>query len=67
MPEFEALIKQQQLKQPESKNRLKIVNPDQTNDQFKRPDLESNQPKLIEYFVAGFSGSLLATITLLFL
>ena len=67
MPDFEALIKQQQLKQPESENRLKIVNSDQSNSRLNEPTGRVNKPKLIYYFLAGFSGSLLATISLLFL
>ena len=63
MPDFEALIKQQQLKQPESKNRLKIVN----SEKFNEKTHSIYKPRLIYYFLAGFSGSLLGTISLLFL
>ena len=67
MPDFEALIKQQQLKQPESQNRLKIVNSEQSNAKFNKETNSIYKPKLIYYFLAGFCGSLLGTISLLFL
>ena len=67
MPDFEALIKQQQLKQPESEKRLKIVDSNQSNSKFNDVPIEVYQPKLVYYFFAGFSGSLIATIAILFL
>ena len=67
MPDFEALIKQQQLKQPESQKRLKIVDSNQSNSKLNDVPIKVYQPKLVYYFFAGFSGSLIATIAILFL
>jgi len=67
MPDFEALIRHQQLKQPTTNQRLKVV---------KSPDLEEeeqNEEKIItKYgllvnFFGGFIGSVIGTLTILFL
>ena len=67
MPDFEALIKHQQLKQPESNKRLKVVKSSESKTESNNPSTEFSRPKLIYYFLAGFSGSLVATISMLFL
>ena len=64
MPDFEALIRHQQLKQPNSNQRLKIVD--------KPPKKSSLDPsvkglKLSTYFLTGFFGALIGAGTILFL
>ena len=66
MPDFEALIRHQQLKQPTTNQRLKVVDP---------PDFEIEngensqivQPKIFNYFIGSFIGSVIGTISILFL
>ena len=66
MPDFEALIRHQQLKQPTTNQRLKVVN---------SPEIEIENgekaqivhPKILNYFIGGFIGSAIGTITILFL
>ena len=63
MPDFEALIRHQQLKQPNANQRLKIVD--------KAPKETSiNSPvsglKISTYFLAGFFGALIGAGTILF-
>ena len=66
MPDFEALIRHQQLKQPTTNQRLKIVD---------SPDVELEngensqiiQPKIFNYFIGSFIGSVIGTISILFL
>tara|TARA_B100001029_G_C14722739_1_gene266018 strand:+ start:51 stop:293 length:243 start_codon:yes stop_codon:yes gene_type:complete len=66
MPDFEALIKHQQLKQSKTNQRLKVVD---------SPDFEaengenakSNNPKILNYFIGGFLGSLIGTFIIIFL
>ena len=68
MPDFEALIRHQQLNQPTNDKRLKIVAASDSNKKESLISDESNsKPKFINFFLAGFSGSLLATLSLLFL
>ena len=66
MPDFEALIRHQQLKQSKTNKRLNVVNsPD-----FEIKDGENSQivqPKIFNYFIGSFIGSLLGTISILFL
>ena len=66
MPDFEALIRHQQLKQPTTNQRLKVVDsPD-----FKIENGENSQiiqPKLFNYFMGSFIGSVIGTISILFL
>ena len=64
MPDFEALIRHQQLKQPNANQRLKIVD--------KAPRENSIEPsfsglKLSTYFLTGFFGALIGAGTILFL
>ena len=66
MPDFEALIRHQQLKQPTNNQRLKVVD---------KPDLEKSnsakteisQSRILIDFVGGFVGSVIGTLTILFL
>ena len=66
MPDFEALIRHQQLKQPKTNQRLKVVD---------SPDLEEEkneetivpQSGLLVNFFGGFIGSVIGTLTILFL
>ena len=65
MPDFEALIRHQQLKQPSANQRLKVVN---------KPDFEKEKNEeritksgLLENFFGGFIGSVIGTLTILFL
>ena len=66
MPDFEALIRHQQLKQPTNNKRLKVVD---------SPDLETPKSEHTEIsqsvvfinFVGGFVGSVIGTLTILFL
>ena len=66
MPDFEALIRHQQLKQPKTNQRLKVVD----NTDFEE---EKNEEKIITQsgvlvnFFGGFIGSVIGTLTILFL
>ena len=66
MPDFEALIRHQQLKQPATNQRLKVVDsPD-----FEIENAENSQiiqPKIFNYFIGSFIGSVIGTISILFL
>ena len=66
MPDFEALIRHQQLKQTKTNQRLKVVDsPD-----FEEEKNEENiitQSGFIVNFVGGFIGSVIGTLTILFL
>ena len=64
MPDFEALIRHQQLKQPNTNQRLKIVD--------KAPKGNSKNSslsglKLTTYFLTGFFGALIGAGIILFL
>ena len=66
MPDFEALIRHQQLKQPTTNQRLKVVD----SPGFDIENGESQQiiqPKIINYFIGSFIGSVIGTISILFL
>ena len=66
MPDFEALIRHQQLKQSTTNQRLKVVDsPD-----FKEEKNESiiiTKSGLLVNFFGGFIGSVIGTLTILFL
>ena len=66
MPDFEALIRHQQLKQPTTNKRLKVVDaPD-----FKKGENEKSiitKSGLLFNFFGGFIGSVIGTLTILFL
>ena len=67
MPDFEALIRHQQLKQPTTNQRLKVVNSTGIKEE------EENEVKIIKKsgylvnFFGGFIGSVIGTLTILFL
>ena len=66
MPDFEALIRHQQLKQPTTNQRLKVVD---SADFEEEENEETIVPKsgLIVNFFGGFVGSVIGTLTILFL
>ena len=66
MPDFEALIRHQQLKQPKSNQRLKILNaPDFEKEKNEDPIIKNSG--LFFNFFGGFIGSVIGTLTILFL
>ena len=66
MPDFEALIRHQQLKQPKTNQRLKVVDsPDFEIENGEK--LQIIKPKIFNYFIGSFFGSVLGTISILFL
>ena len=66
MPDFEALIRHQQLKQPTSNQRLKVV--DSSNfEEEKKEEAIIRQSGLLVNFFGGFIGSVIGTFTILFL
>ena len=66
MPDFEALIRRQQLKQPATNQRLKVV--DSPNfEEEKKEETIIRQSRLLINFFGGFIGSVIGTLTKLFL
>ena len=65
MPDFEALIRHQQLKQPTTNQRLKVV--DSPNFEEKNEETINRQSGLLVNFFGGFIGSVIGTLTILFL
>ena len=66
MPDFEALIRHQQLKQPTTNQRLKVV--DSSNfEGEKNEEAIIRQSGLLENFFGGFIGSVIGTLTIFFL
>ena len=66
MPDFEALIRHQQLKQPTTNQRLKVVDtPNFQEEKYKETIIK--QSGLLVNFFGGFIGSVLGTLTILFL
>ena len=66
MPDFEALIRHQQLKQPTTNQRLKVV--DSPNfEEEKNEKAKIRQSGLLVNFFGGFIGSVIGTLTILFL
>ena len=64
MPDFEALIRHQQLKQPNTNQRLKIVDKEPIENSSSFALVGSN---LSTYFFVGFFGALIGAGTILFL
>ena len=64
MPDFEALIRHQQLKQPNANQRLKIVDKAPKGDSLEN---SLSVLKLSTYFFTGFFGALIGAGTILFL
>ena len=68
MPDFEALIRHQQLKQPTINKRLKVVNsPDLEEEEEKNEEAIISKSGLLVNFFGGFIGSVIGTLTILFL
>jgi len=65
MPDFEALIRHQQLKQPKTNQRLKVV--DSPNFEEEKNEETIRKSGLLVNFFGGFIGSVIGTITILFL
>ena len=66
MPDFEALIRHQQLKQPTTNQRLKVVNsPNFKEEQNEEPLIK--QSGLFVNIFGGFIGSVIGTLSILFL
>ena len=63
MPDFEALIRHQQRKQPNANQRLKIVDKAPKRNSI---DYSVNGVKLSTYFLTGFFGALIGAGTILF-
>ena len=66
MPDFEALIRHQQIQQPTTNQRLKIV--DSPNfEEEKKEEIIIKQSGLLVNFYGGFIGSVIGTLSILFL
>ena len=66
MPDFEALNRHQQLKQPTTNQRLKVV--DSPNfEEEKNEEAIIKQSGLLINFFGGFIGSVIGTLTIIFL
>ena len=66
MPDFEALIRHQQLKQPTTNQRLKVVNSPDFEEEKNEGAIIRQSGLLINFF-GGFIGSVIGTLTILFL
>ncbi|MBO8241083.1 hypothetical protein HA147_00265 [Prochlorococcus marinus XMU1410] len=67
MPDFEALIRHQQLKQPTTNKRLKVVDSSNFEEEEKKEEAIIRQSGLLVNFFGGFIGSVIGTLTILFL
>ena len=66
MPDFEALIRHQQLKQPTSNQRLKVVDSPDFKEEKNEEAIITKSGLLVNFF-GGFIGSVIGTLTILFL
>ena len=66
MPDFEALIRHQQLKQPTPNQRLKVIDSPDFEEEKNEKTINSKSSLLINFF-GGFIGSVIGTLTILFL
>ena len=66
MPDFEALIRHQQLKQPTTNQRLKVVDSPDFKEE-KNEEIIITKSRLLANFFGGFIGSIIGTLTILFL
>ena len=66
MPDFEALIRHQQLKQPTTNQRLKVVDSPDFEEEKNEVKVVSQSGLLVNFF-GGFIGSVIGTLTVLFL
>ena len=67
MPDFEALIRHQQLKKPTTNQRLKVVDSPNFEEEEKNEDTIIRQSGLLVNFLGGFIGSVIGTLTIMFL
>ena len=67
MPDFEALIRHQQLKQPSTNQRLKVVDSPNFEEEEKNEEAIIRQSGVLVNFFGGFIGSVIGTLTILFL
>ena len=66
MPDFEALIRHQQLKQPTTNQRLKVLDsPDFKKEESEQSEI--NKFGILSNLLGGFVGSVIGTLTILFL
>ena len=66
MPDFEALIRHQQDQQPTTNKRLKVVDSPDFKEE-KNEETIVSQSRLLVNFFGGFIGSVIGTLTILFL
>ena len=66
MPDFEALIRHQQLKQPAANQRLKVVDSTYFEEEKNKETIIKKSGLLVNFF-GGFIGSVIGTLTILFL
>ena len=66
MPDFEALIRHQQLKQPTTNQRLKVVDSPDFGEEKDEENAITDSGLLVNFF-GGFIGSIIGTLTILFL
>ena len=66
MPDFEALIRHQQLKQPTTNQRLKVVDSADFEEEENEKIIITKSGLLVNFF-GGFVGSVIGTLTILFL
>ena len=64
MPDFEALIRHQQLKQPKTNQRLKVVDSPDFKEE-KNEETKITQYGLLINFIGGFIGSVIGTLTII--
>ena len=66
MPDFEALIRHQQLKKPTTNQRLKVVDSPNFEKEEKNKTIIRQSGLLVNFF-GGFIGSVIGTLTILFI
>ncbi|MDC2974683.1 hypothetical protein OAX47_00625 [Prochlorococcus sp. AH-736-K09] len=66
MPDFEALIRHQQLKKPTTSQRLKVVDSPDFEEEKTKETIVPQSGLLVNFF-GGFIGSVIGTLTILFL
>ena len=66
MPDFEALIRHQQDQQPATNKRLKVVDKTDFDTERSEEPSTTNSGLLVNFF-GGFIGSVIGTLTILFL
>ena len=66
MPDFEALIRHQQLKQPTTNQRLKVVDSPNFEEEKTKKTIIKQSGLLVNFF-GGFIGSIIGTLIILFL